>query len=317
MNERALDGAPPQTPGSLTRPPQVDRVEASRKAVAARRARAALKRDVRMRVITPQELLRRALADPASPAGTMRVTEFLTSLPAIGEGKRDRILADLEISPVKRLGGLGARQRRALREFLDARWPEQSARGRRSRLVVLAGPTAVGKGTVAAHIKEHHPEIMLSVSSTTRPPRPAEVDGEHYFFVDDAEFDRLIAEGELLEYATVHNTYRYGTARRPIEAALEAGRTVLLEIDLQGARQVRAAEPSATLVFLLPPSWDELVQRLVGRGTEGDEERALRLRTAKGELAAQNEFDFRVVNADVASAAREVVELIQSPERSS
>lgn len=297
------------------RPPEVDRVAASRRAVAARRARASLKRDLAMRVITPQDLLRRAFADPSSPAGTMRVTEFLTSLPAIGEGKRDRILSDLQISPVKRIGGLGARQRRALSEFLDSRWPEHSPRAGRSRLVVLAGPTAVGKGTVAAHIKEHHPQILLSVSATTRAPRPAEVEGEHYFFVDDAEFDRLIAEGELLEHATVHNAHRYGTPRRPIEEALEAGRTVLLEIDLQGARQVRAAEPSATLVFLLPPSWDELVQRLVGRGTESGEERTRRLRTAKRELAAQNEFDFRVVNADVAVAAREVVELVQAPAR--
>jgi guanylate kinase len=296
-------------------PPEVDRIAASRRAVAARRARASLKRDVSMRVIDPQELLRRAFADPASPAGTMRVPEFLMSLPAIGEGKRDRILADLAISPVKRLGGLGARQRTALRSFLDERWPEQQPRGGRSRLVVLAGPTAVGKGTVATYIKDHHPEILLSISATTRPPRPAETDGEHYFFVDDAEFDRLIADDELLEHATVHNRYRYGTPRRPIAQALGQGRTVLLEIDLQGARQVRAAEPSATLVFLLPPSWDELVQRLIGRGTEGPEERARRLRTAKHELAAQNEFDYRVVNDDVAAAAREVVELVQVPAR--
>ncbi len=262
-----------------------------------------------MRVITPQELLRRALADPASPAGAMRVTEFLTCIPAIGEGKRDRILADLEISPVKKLGGLGARQRIALTAYLDARWPEREPRGARSRLLVLAGPTAVGKGTVAAHIKEHHPEILLSVSATTRPPRPGEVDGEHYFFVDDAEFDRMIDQGELLEWATVHNRFRYGTPRRPIDAALAEGRTVLLEIDLQGARQVREAEPSATLVFLLPPSWDELVDRLVGRGTEGPEERTRRLKTAKVELASQNEFDYRVVNEDVAKAAADVAAL--------
>lgn len=291
-------------------PPEVDRVAASRRAVAARRERASLKRDVTTRVITPQELLRRALAEPNSPAGAMRVTEFLTSIPAIGEGKRDRILHDLGISPVKRLGGLGARQRRALQDLLDRRWPEPEPRAGRSRLVVLAGPTAVGKGTVAAEIRKRHPEIHLSVSATTRPPRTGEVEGEHYFFVDDAEFDRLIAAGELLEHATVHNKYRYGTPRKPIERALEEGRTVLLEIDLQGARQVRAAEPSATLVFLLPPSWDELVQRLVGRGTEGEEERARRLRTAKVELAAQGEFDYRVVNDDVARAADEVVSLV-------
>ncbi len=295
-------------PDSRT-PPEVDRVAASRRAVAARRERASLKRDVAMRVITPQDLLRRALGDPSSPAGAMRVTEFLTAIPAIGEGKRDRILAGLGISPVKRLGGLGARQRVALQGFLDERWPEPAPRADRSRLLVLAGPTAVGKGTVAERIKAHHPEILLSVSATTRPPRPGEADGEHYFFVDDAEFDRLVATGALLEHATVHNAYRYGTPRQPIEAALAEGRTVLLEIDLQGARQVRAAAPSATLVFLLPPSWDELVNRLVGRGTEGDEERARRLRTARVELAAQGEFDYRVVNDDVARAAAEVAAL--------
>ncbi|MFS0793821.1 guanylate kinase [Microbacterium sp. 1P10AE] len=291
------------------RPPEVDRAAASRRAVAARRERAALKRDVSTRVITPQELLRRGLADPLSAAGAMRVTEFLTAIPAIGESKRDRILVSLGISPVKRLGGLGSRQRDALRAYLDARWPEPGPREGRSRLVVLAGPTAVGKGTVAAYIKEHFPEIHLSVSATTRAPRPGEVDGEHYFFVDDAEFDRLVDEGELLEWATVHNTHRYGTPREPIERVLADGGTALLEIDLQGARQVRAADPSATLVFLLPPSWDELVQRLVGRGTEDAEERARRLRTARTELAAQNEFDYRVVNDEVSRAAAEVVAL--------
>ncbi len=290
-------------------PPEVDRVAASRRAVAARRERAALKRDVAMRVITPQELLRRAQQRPDAPAGAMRITEFLTAIPAVGEGKRDRILASLGISPVKRLGGLGVRQRIALRRFLDERWPEPAPRAGRSNLLVLAGPTAVGKGTVAAHIKAHHPEVLLSVSATTRAPRRGEVDGEHYFFVDDAEFDRLIADGELLEHATVHNAYRYGTPKAPIDAALAQGRTVLLEIDLQGARQVRAAAPDANLVFLLPPSWDELVQRLVGRGTEDEEERARRLKTARRELAAQSEFDHRVVNDEVGRAADEVAAL--------
>ena len=288
--------------------PEVDRAAAARRAVERRRARAALKRDLSMRVVAPQNVLD-AAADADSTAGSLRVPDFLTALPAIGTGKRDRILAELQISPVKRLGGLGIRQRQALRTWLDARFPLPVPRDGRSRLLVLAGPTAVGKGTVAAQIRAHHPEIHLSVSATTRAPRPGEHDGVHYFFVDDAEFDRMIADGELLEHATVHNKFRYGTPRRPIERALAEGKTVLLEIDLQGARQVRAADPSATLVFLLPPSWDELVQRLVGRGTEDAEERARRLRTAKIELASQSEFDHRVVNEDVAAAAREVVEL--------
>lgn len=290
-------------------PPEVDRVAASARAVAARRARASLKRDLSMRVASPQAVLERAIAEPDSPAGTLRVTDFLRALPAIGVGKRDRILEDLGISAVKRLGGLGSRQRSDLAAWLDKRFPVSVPRSGRSRLLVLAGPTAVGKGTVATHIRENHPEIHLSVSATTRAPRPGEIDGVHYFFVDDAEFDRLIAENQLLEHATVHNRHRYGTPRTPVDEALAEGKTVLLEIDLQGARQVREAEPSATLVFLLPPSWDELVERLVGRGTEDAEERARRLRTAKGELASQGEFDHRIINNDVAKAAAEVIAL--------
>ncbi len=289
--------------------PDVDRAAASRRALERRRGRASLKRDLTTRVIAPQDVLRQATEDADSDAATMRVTDFLTALPAIGAGKRDRLLEELSISPVKRLGGLGVRQRVALSEWLDQRFPRHRPRAARSRLLVLAGPTAVGKGTVAAHIRQTHPEIHLSVSATTRSPRPGEVDGVHYFFVDDAEFDRLVAEGQLLEYAVVHNKHRYGTPRGPVDAALAEGKTVLLEIDLQGARQVRAAEPSASLVFLLPPTWDELVDRLVGRGTEDAEERTRRLRTARTELAAQNEFDYLVVNGDVATAAEEVVEL--------
>lgn len=289
--------------------PEVDRAAAARKALERRRARASLKRDLAMRVVSPQQVLRQAIADADSDAGTMRITDFLLALPAIGAGKRDRILHDLRIAPVKRLGGLGVRQVTDLSRWLDARFPAPRPRGGRSRLLVLAGPTAVGKGTVAARIREAYPEIHLSVSATTRAPRPGEVDGVHYYFVDDSQFDRMIAGHELLEYAVVHNAHRYGTPRGPVDSALAEGKTVLLEIDLQGARQVRAAEPSATLVFLLPPSWDELVNRLVGRGTEGPEERARRLRTAKAELAAQHEFDHLVVNEDVATAAKEVVDL--------
>jgi guanylate kinase len=183
----------------------------------------------------------------------------------------------------------------------------------RSRLVVLAGPTAVGKGTVAAAVREDHPEVWISVSATTRPPRPGEIDGVHYLFVDDAEFDRLIAEDELLEWAVVHGTHRYGTPRGPVEAALAAGCPSMLEIDLQGARQVRGTMPGALFVFLKPPSWEELVRRLVVRGTETDEERERRLNTAVDELAAEAEFDVTIVNHEVHDAAAELVALMSIP----
>ena len=183
----------------------------------------------------------------------------------------------------------------------------------RSRLTVLAGPTAVGKGTVAAHVREHHPEVWLSVSATTRRPRPGEVDGLHYFFVDDAEFDRMARDGELLEWAVVHGRAKYGTPRAPVEQALAAGRPALLEIDLEGARQVRATMPGALFVFLAPPTWDELVRRLVGRGTEDAEEREARLATARVELAAAQEFDVTVLNDDVRRAADELVSLMRTP----
>lgn len=184
-----------------------------------------------------------------------------------------------------------------------------------SRLVVLAGPTAVGKGTVAAAVRTSHPEVWYSVSATTRPPRPGEIDGVHYWFVSDDEFDRMIAEDQLLEWATVHQVARYGTPRKPVEEALAVGRPALLEIDLQGARQVRETMPGALFVFLAPPSWDELVRRLVGRGTETEEERERRLATARVELEAEREFDVTIVNREVHAAAEELVALMTLGER--
>jgi guanylate kinase len=179
----------------------------------------------------------------------------------------------------------------------------------RSRLVVLAGPTAVGKGTVAACVRREHPDIWISVSVTTRPARPGEVDGVHYHFVDDAEFDRLVATDGLLEWAVVHGRARYGTPRAAVEEQLQAGRPALLEIDLQGARQVRESMPDALMCFLAPPSWDELTRRLVGRGTESAAERERRLQTARVELAAESEFDVTIVNTDVEAACAELVDL--------
>ena len=291
-------------------PADVDRVAAAQAAIAARRARAAIKHDIATRTRTALDAAQRGWDDPSSAEASLRVTELLGSVPTLGPTRTAKVMAELEISDKKRVGGLGIRQRQKLREYLTARQGAEP-----SRLVVLAGPTAVGKGTVSAHIRENYPDVMLSVSATTRKPRPGEVDGVHYYFVSDEEFDRMVAAGELLEWAVVHNSFRYGTPRPPIDVALAAGKRVLLEIDLQGARSVRRVMPEALLVFLLPPTWEELVRRLIGRGTESPEEQQRRLGTAKVELAAQDEFDARVVNREVSQAAREVVELMDAPFR--
>jgi len=289
-------------------PPEVDRAAAARAAIAARRARASIKRDIGAGIRTALEVAQRGWVDSTSFEATLRVPDLLMSVPGLGVTKVERVMGELEISDKKRVGGLGSRQRGRLREFLISRQGAEP-----SRLVVLAGPTAVGKGTVSAFIRDNYPEVQLSVSATTRKPRPGEIDGLHYYFVTDAEFDRKVRDDELLEWATVHNSYRYGTPRPPIDEALALGKRVLLEIDLQGARQVREAMPEALLVFLLPPTWEELVRRLIGRGTEEAAEQARRLETAKVELAAQDEFDAKVVNREVGQAARDVVELMDAP----
>jgi guanylate kinase len=180
-----------------------------------------------------------------------------------------------------------------------------------ARLTVLSGPSGVGKDSVIELIRARSPWVWLSVSVTTRKMRDYEVDGVHYFFVDRAEFERLAATGQLLEWAEFAGNL-YGTPRGPVEGRLREGEPVLLKIDLQGARQVRAAMPEAQLVFLAPPSVEELKRRLVGRGTDDEETIRRRLVHADEELAAEREFDVTVVNDYVERAADELVSLLGS-----
>ncbi len=178
------------------------------------------------------------------------------------------------------------------------------------RPIVISGPTAVGKGTVVAELLRRDPSIYLSVSATTRPPRPGEIDGVHYHFLTDDQFDDVKANGGFLEWAQVHNAYRYGTLRAPLEQALAEGRTAICEIDLQGERQLRSTIPDAFTIFIAPPSWEELVSRLRGRGTESDEQMRQRLVTAKEELASQHEFDAVVINTTVEETVDKLLELV-------
>lgn len=172
--------------------------------------------------------------------------------------------------------------------------------GTRSRLVVLSGPSAVGKSTVVARLKAEIPQLYFSVSMTTRDPRPGEVDGRDYFFVSPDEFQRRIDAGQMLEWADIHGgLQRSGTPAQPVDEALAEGRPVLIEVDLAGARLLRQAKPDAVQVFLAPPSWEELVTRLTGRGTESPEVIERRLATARTEMAAKDEFDRIIVNDDL------------------
>lgn len=184
---------------------------------------------------------------------------------------------------------------------------------RRGRLIVVAGPSGVGKGTVVRRLLSRDPEgLVLSRSVTTRAPRPSEADGVEYLFVDDAAFDAMRDRGDLLEWAEVFVGVRYGTPRGFVDAQLAAGRDVILEIDVQGAAQIRDRAPDAVLILLQPPSLEDLERRLRGRGTESEEALAERLAAAERELAQEAWFDHRVVNDDLERAVGEVAAIIDA-----
>ncbi|WP_431232385.1 guanylate kinase [Mycolicibacterium psychrotolerans] len=192
--------------------------------------------------------------------------------------------------------------------------PDHRGRG---RVVVLSGPSGVGKSTIVRCLREQVPDLHFSVSATTRACRPGEVDGVDYHFVTPARFQQLIDDGELLEWAEIHNgLQRSGTLAAPVAEAAETGHPVLIEVDLAGADAVKRAMPEALTVFLAPPSWEALEQRLAGRGTETQEQVERRLATARAELAAQGRFDVVVVNSQLESACAELVSLLVGREDS-
>jgi guanylate kinase len=287
-----------------------DAVASSKKAVALRQARAALKNDIKAGVRDPLEVFELGVERENPVVQGLRVDWFLRALPAWGETKAHRFLKGLGINPRTTLGGLRVRQqvafRRALREVLG----KSRVEAPRGSLVVVAGPTAVGKNTVLKAVLDATDNVEMSVSATTRRPRPGEVDGVDYHFVSNEQFDQMISLGQLLEWALVHGSHRYGTPIAGIDAQRAAGKTVILEIDVQGARQIRTRLADALFVFIAPPSFEELARRLAGRGTETPEEQQKRLATAVSELAAKDEFDHVVINDVVEVAAKKVVDLI-------
>ncbi len=180
-----------------------------------------------------------------------------------------------------------------------------------ARVFVITGPSGVGKGTLIRSLLDRHPEVELAISATTRPPRAGETDGVHYHFLDPAEFDRLVAAGEFVEHAEYAGN-RYGTLRRELDDRTAAGTPVVLEIDLQGARQVRAALPEAVQVFIAPPSFPELRARLVGRGTDDPQQIDARLELARRELEAESEFHHVIVNDRLEAAVAELLDVLDS-----
>lgn len=177
-------------------------------------------------------------------------------------------------------------------------------------IIVLAGPAGVGKGTVVGRLLKAEPKLKLSVSATTRSPRPGEIDGVHYEFVSAEEFDELVANSQMLEWAWVHQDHRYGTTKSQVAQLTDDGFDVILEIDLDGARQIRKSAPEAFQIFIAPPSWEELERRLRDRGTETEDQIQTRLATARAELAAQSEFDVVVINDDLDKTVQEVLDLV-------
>jgi guanylate kinase len=280
------------------------RQEALLKATASRKRRAEVKIKIKNGEFSMDTVLEIAKNEDA--IAKMRVKELLESMSGVGKIRAQALMERLNISPTRRIQGLGRHQIKELRnEFMKSEHAIKPG-----KLLVLSGPGGVGKSTVAKKLRQAG-DFWVSISATTRAPRSNEIDGHDYYFVTNEEFSRMIDEDEFLEWAEFAGN-RYGTPQDKVEQALLLGRNVLLEIEIAGAKQVKAHIPQSILVFLEPPTWEELVSRLEGRGTDTPERRAERLALAQEELAAASLFDVVVVNDQVETVVQKLIELAQS-----